>query len=588
MPTFEIVSAEGAGKSFRLTSDDFTIGRTPPSAIVLNHEGIAAPHVRITREGDRYVLTELDTAGGVYVNGHRVKCIPLCKGDKIRIGEVVLRYSPAIEPEPPPPPTLPRAATREVKCQQCGAMVQVPVSGDEVRCAGCGQKIRVRVPAPGPRAAKPPLSRRRGRDLLPKVVCPNCWFGFPPEDVVFISKHPSLLGDPVAGEAEYTRFVPDRFTVDWEARDKRGVPTTAIACPHCHLSLPEAAVEVRPMFISIVGSPASGKSYFLTATTWELRRLLPLRFALRFQDADLVTNSVIRDNENRLFRNPRPDIPIEISKTQQDDPLLHKRVVINGVEVRYPVPFQFLLWPTAEHPRFKDAHQLGRIVVLYDNAGEDFLPKAEVMESEAIHHLAESEIIFVLFDPIQEPAFRQYCRGDDPQLSDGLRPGTGAAPVQFNQELVINQVGASIHSYLKLPQKKRIKKPIIVIVPKFDVWSKLAGVSIDKEPFLESGEGTSNRLNLPLIERTSDSLRELFRQLCPNVVAAVESISEIVRYIPITSLGGSPSVVQRPDGHPFYGVRPATVRPKWVTVPFLYCLAQWGSKGILGSANGTR
>jgi hypothetical protein len=456
--------------------------------------------------------------------------------------------------------------------------VQLPVSGEKVHCTGCGRKIRLETP----------LSSRPGeRQILANVVCPNCWFKFQPKDVLFISMHPSLVGDPVAGADEFTRFVPDRFTLNWEALDKKGVPTTQIACPHCHLPLPEPAVEVRPMFISIVGSPASGKSYFLTAMTWELRRLLPLRFTLGFQDADLVTNSVLQDNENQLFRNPRPEIPIEIAKTQTDDSRLHKRVRINGVDIRYPVPFQFLLWPMEKHVRFGEPHQIGRIVVLYDNAGEDFLPRTEAMDSEVIRHLGESDIVFALFDPIQEPAFKKYCRSDDPQLTDGLRPGSGAAPVQFNQELIINQVGACIRNYLKLPMKRRIRKPLIVIVPKFDVWSKLAGVSIDQEPLMDSSEGPGSRLNLPLIERTSASLRDLFHQLCPNVVAAAESISEIVRYIPMTSLGGSPTVVRRAHGHSFYGVRPAAIRPKWVTVPFLYCLARWGPPGILGNGTGT-
>lgn len=160
--------------------------------------------------------------------------------------------------------------------------------------------------------------------------------------------------------------------------------------------------------------------------------------------------------------------------------------------------------------------------------------------------------------------------------------------MQYNQELIINQVGISIRNYLKLPENKRIKTPLIIIIPKFDVWSKLGGVSIAEEPFLDPAGGSLGKLNVPLIERTSDSLRELFRHLCPNVVSAAESISEIVRYVPITSLGCSPIVVQRPQGGSFYGVRPVDVRPKWVTVPFLYFLALWGPKGLLDSPTAPR
>ena len=36
-----------------------------------------------------------------------------------------------------------------------------------------------------------------------------------------------------------------------------------------------AHVRMRPLFVSILGSPASGKSYFLAAMTWRLRQVLP-------------------------------------------------------------------------------------------------------------------------------------------------------------------------------------------------------------------------------------------------------------------------------------------------------------------------
>jgi hypothetical protein len=36
-------------------------------------------------------------------------------------------------------------------------------------------------------------------------------------------------------------------------------------------------LEMEPLFLSILGAPASGKSYFLTAMTWQLRQALPLR-----------------------------------------------------------------------------------------------------------------------------------------------------------------------------------------------------------------------------------------------------------------------------------------------------------------------
>lgn len=113
------------------------------------------------------------------------------------------------------------------------------------------------------RSATHNYKKAQVKNLVPKIICPNCWHHFPPEEVFFIARHPELLGDPIAGENEYLRFLPNRFTVKGEALDYRGLPTTDLACPECHLQIAEAMLEVSPLFISLIGAPLSGKSYFL-------------------------------------------------------------------------------------------------------------------------------------------------------------------------------------------------------------------------------------------------------------------------------------------------------------------------------------
>ena len=39
------------------------------------------------------------------------------------------------------------------------------------------------------------------------------------------------------------------------------------SCPHCHLSIPRALVETESFLVSILGTPACGKSYYLAALT---------------------------------------------------------------------------------------------------------------------------------------------------------------------------------------------------------------------------------------------------------------------------------------------------------------------------------
>ena len=122
--------------------------------------------------------------------------------------------------------------------------------------------------------------------LRSRVTCPHCWKEFPPDRALWIAQHPDLVGDPRLGADQPQRFLPTRFNVQGAAIDARGFACHGLACPNCHLAVPRSMFETRPMFLSILGSPASGKSYFLAAMTWRLRSVLPKYFAVGFNDAD--------------------------------------------------------------------------------------------------------------------------------------------------------------------------------------------------------------------------------------------------------------------------------------------------------------
>ncbi|MBM4037592.1 MAG: FHA domain-containing protein [Planctomycetes bacterium] len=604
MPIFEITQGPGAGGVFHVEQDEFVLGRDPSCAVPLQDMAAGAAHVQIRRGPEGFMLTDLGCPAGTFLNGHRVKELPLESGDEIRIGTTILRFLDNAAPTPPE--TIPLGPADEaplevepadgevVLVEPAGSAPSPPGPAPEPPHPAVAPSVPAEAapaeaelvgpapeqPAPRLRVGKPLTQVPLGKHLVQKMVCPNCWHSFAPESVLFIAQHPDLIGDPIAGPNEFRRFEPLRFTIDWKALDEREVPTTLIACPKCHLSLPEAAIDVFSLFISIVGSPASGKSYYLTAMVAKLRQLAPERFHLQFTDADVAMNSVIHEWENTLFHNPHPDRLTQLIKTQRDDPRLHRTVTIGGRDIRYPVPLQFVARPTPAHPHHAETHRLGRLVVLYDNAGEDYLPDIADPNPTAIQHLAKSGIIFMLFDPIQEPAFRAKCTSRDPQLTHGLRPA-GTVPVpQVRQEQIVNEVGVRVRRFLRLPASHRIKKPLVVVVPKFDIWADLAGVSIDDEPFLEPGDGSPARVDTARVERTSESLRRLFSRYCPDFVATAENVSQTVCYIPVSSFGCSP-VMTRRDGIAFFGVRPRDIAPKWVTVPFFYCMAKWGPKGLL-------
>jgi hypothetical protein len=418
-----------------------------------------------------------------------------------------------------------------------------------------------------------------GKNLLQKITCPNCWHQFAPEESLFIAKHPELMGDPLAGANEPLRFAPTRFNLQGEALDPRGFSTSDLACPRCHLQFPESMLEVAPLFISIIGSPASGKSYFLTSMIWELRQLLPT-LSLSFTDADPTKNSPIYDYEERIFRNQKPDAPTEISKTQRDDPRLYRTTIQAGVPVRYPVPLQFSLWPTPEHPRHRSADSMGRLIVMYDNAGEDFLPGAERGDSPVVQHLSRSNVMFMFFDPTQDPRFYELTQSHDPQLAGPLRPDQDVPSVGLRQETLLREVTVRVRRYLGLPQDHRRKKPLIVVLSKADIWADAIGGVIDEEPFAPGRGPWPLLMDVQKVDEVSNKIRELFVKYCPEFVATAEIFSSAVTYIPASALGTSPTVIERGDQR-MYGVCPRDVKPKWATVPLLYCLAKYVT-GMIG------
>src|SRR5579875_1968147 len=248
--------------------------------------------------------------------------------------------------------------------------------------------------------------------LLNRATCPHCWETFPPEQVLWISEHVELLGDPMLGPEQQQRFLPSRFTVDGDAIDAQGMTCRSLACPYCHLSIPRAMLEMEPLFFSILGGPASGKSYFLTTLTWQLRQVLPLHFHVAFTDADPTANRILNAWEESLFLNPDEDrlIPLGhlIRKTELQGEL-YDTVAHGQQTVTYPRPFLFTIRPQKGHLH-ADSPRLARMLCLYDNAGEHFQPGQDTASSPVTRHLARSRAVLFLFDPTQDPRFRTACR----------------------------------------------------------------------------------------------------------------------------------------------------------------------------------
>lgn len=400
--------------------------------------------------------------------------------------------------------------------------------------------------------------------LLSQVVCPHCWERSAPEEALWIAEHADLLGDPRLGPDASQRFLASRFTPQGDAIDARGLTCRSLACPKCHLPLPRALFELEPVFLSILGAPSSGKSFFLTAMTWQLRELLPLKFSVAFSDADPASNRTLNACEQSLFFRGSSNrvVPLSdlIEKTALEGDLYN--VVNHGEQpVRHPRPFLFTAQPTGAHPNADKPAKASRVICLYDNAGEHFEPGRDTTASPVTRHLAHSRAWFFLFDPTQDPRFQAACRG-----SSG-----GPQSRLSRQETILNEAAARVRRLAGMSQQAKFETPIIMIISKFDQWSHLLGASIPDEPYRSAAAGGLSGLDVDAVESVSEDVRRLMLKHCPETVAAAEGFAKRVVYLPASSLGNQPEAV---SGSHVAGIRPQNIAPYWATVPLLYTLTR--------------
>lgn len=420
-----------------------------------------------------------------------------------------------------------------------------------------------------------------------EVSCPRCWYGFPPEDALWIAEHPDLLGDAKLGPAAAKRFLPTRFSSEGDAIDEFGQRASRMACPNCHLEIPRTLFQLRNIFFSILGSPACGKSYFLTSLAWRLRQTLPKKFAVAMHDTDTSGNAKLHEYEQMQFLNPNPNALVSIEKTQEQGDL-YDSVKMGNHAVLFPRPFMFTLQPMPNHPLYSNVKDVSRVISLYDNAGESFLPGADQTVTPVTRHLALANCLLFCFDPTQDPRFRVACKGfaSDPQLLE--RSARLARETSVRQDTILSEAIQRVRRHAGLREDELDQRPLIVVVTKWDAWKQLLPEVDDREPYKRVDGQTVQSLDIERIKATSDRIQKLLVKLSPEVVVAGQGFAKEIYFVPVSATGQSPTV---DDKSGLLSMRPSEIKPKWVEIPLMMALHRWTS-GLVGgsylksSANG--
>jgi len=401
--------------------------------------------------------------------------------------------------------------------------------------------------------------------LLDKVTCPHCWAVFETHSVLWLSTHPSLIGDPRLGRDAQRRFLPTRFTSDGLAMDEMDSPCHRIACPSCHLEIPRVCTEMESWIVSIIGAPAAGKSFYLGAVARTLRNVLPSHYRVSFTDSDANLNRKINSYEQAMFGNPHSDSLIPLGEliektTEQGDQ--YSTVFTGNQRAQYPHPYTFTIRPDPTHPKLKDPVAASRVLCLYDNAGESYLSGSDSTLNPVTRHLAQASMLLFLFDPTQDHDFRRaYLEGE------GTIP-TDSRIALRQQQTIVAEAANRVRLLKNMPSSKKHDKPLFVIVTKQDLWGHLVPAIAQAAPLHITGKEGVGYFNADRVTAISVGIREMMVRLSPAVVDAAESFAQKVVYVGASSLGMSPT--RNAAGE--WVIRPRDIKPEGVEVPFLHGL----------------
>ncbi|MCX5788994.1 MAG: FHA domain-containing protein [Elusimicrobia bacterium] len=79
-------------KEIPLDQDILSVGRKPDNNVVIDHPAVSSHHCRIVRRADGFVLEDLDSTNGTYVNDKRVLKVALRDNDVIGLARHALVF----------------------------------------------------------------------------------------------------------------------------------------------------------------------------------------------------------------------------------------------------------------------------------------------------------------------------------------------------------------------------------------------------------------------------------------------------------------------------------------------------------------
>jgi len=94
-------SGPNPGTVYALDTDQISIGRDSTNEITVNDAEVSRRHSRLTFQGGKYVLEDMGSTNGTYVNGQRLTGPRVLKsGEVISLGEQIVFVYEAVDSDP--------------------------------------------------------------------------------------------------------------------------------------------------------------------------------------------------------------------------------------------------------------------------------------------------------------------------------------------------------------------------------------------------------------------------------------------------------------------------------------------------------
>ncbi|MEI2654561.1 MAG: FHA domain-containing protein [Microthrixaceae bacterium] len=92
-PLLVVIRGTNAGSRFALDPEVTTIGRHPESTVFLDDVTVSRRHTEIRLEGTHYLVSDVGSLNGTYLNGDRVDVHELAEGDQLQVGKYRLVFA---------------------------------------------------------------------------------------------------------------------------------------------------------------------------------------------------------------------------------------------------------------------------------------------------------------------------------------------------------------------------------------------------------------------------------------------------------------------------------------------------------------